>query len=130
VRWEEELRGWLVTGYADVAAALAEPRVSRGRGPREGDLLTRRVTRMMPFTDPPDHTRLRALANRAFTPKRVETRRPWIAAVVDEQLAEVAEVKALACELLKTQGLPLSHLVERKGEAMLTGARVVCRLSP
>jgi hypothetical protein len=44
----------------------------------------------------------------------VETRRPWIAAVVDEQLAEVAEVKALACELPKTQGLPLAHLVEER----------------
>ena len=68
VRWEEDLRGWLLTGYAEVAAALADPRVSRGGGPQEGDLLRRLLTRMMLFTDPPDHTRLRALANRAFTP--------------------------------------------------------------
>jgi cytochrome P450 len=89
VRWEEELRGWVLTGYREVAAALADPRVSRGGGPREGDLLTRLLTRMMLFTDPPDHTRLRALANRAFTPRRVEGLRPRIAALVDEQLAEV-----------------------------------------
>jgi len=91
VRWEDELRGWLLTGYREVAAALADPRVSRGGGPREGDLLTRLLTRMMLFTDPPDHSRLRALANRAFTPRRVEALRPRIAAVVDEQLAEVDE---------------------------------------
>lgn len=91
VRWEEELNGWLVTGYADVAGALADPRVSRGGGPQEGDLLRRLLTRMMLFTDPPDHTRLRALANRAFTPRRVEALRPRIAAIVDEQLAEVDE---------------------------------------
>lgn len=91
VRWEEELRGWVLTGYREVAAALADPRVSRGGGPREGDLLTRLLTRMMLFTDPPDHTRLRALANRAFTPRRVEGLRPRIAALVDEQLAEVDE---------------------------------------
>ena len=89
VRWEDELRGWVLTGYAEVAAALADPRVSRGSGPREGDLLTRLLTRMMLFTDPPDHTRLRALGNRAFTPRRVEALRPRIAAIVDAQLAEV-----------------------------------------
>ena len=91
VRWVEELNGWLFTGYAEVAAALADPRVSRGRGPREGDLLTRLLTRMMLFTNPPVHTRLRALANRAFTPRRVEALRPRIAAVVDAQLAEVED---------------------------------------
>jgi cytochrome P450 len=91
VRWEEDLNGWLLTGYADVAGALADPRVSRGGGPQEGDLLRRLLTRMMLFTDPPDHTRLRALANRAFTPRRVEALRPRIAAIVDEQLAEVDE---------------------------------------
>ena len=35
VRWEDELQGWLLTGYWEVAAALADPRVSRveaGRG--------------------------------------------------------------------------------------------------
>ncbi len=87
VHWEEELDGWVLTAYGEVAAALADPRVSRGGGPREGDLLTRLLTRMMPLTDPPDHTRLRALANRAFTPRRVEALRPRIAGIVDELLA-------------------------------------------
>ncbi len=91
VRWEEELNGWLLTGYADVAGALADPRVLRGGGPQEGDLLRRLLARTMLFTDPPDHTRLRALANRAFTPRCVEALRPRIAAIVDEQLAEVDE---------------------------------------
>ena len=39
VHWEEELHGWVLTSYGEVAAALADPRVSRGGGPREGDLL-------------------------------------------------------------------------------------------
>ncbi len=91
VHWEEELEGWVLTAYGEVAAALADPRVSRGGGPREGDLLTRLLTRMMLFTDPPEHTRLRALANRAFTPRRVEALRPRIAGIVDELLARVEE---------------------------------------
>ena len=80
-----------MTGYAEVAAALADPRISRGRGPQDGDLLRRLLTRMMLFTDPPDHTRLRALANRAFTPRRIEALRPRISAIVDTQLAELDE---------------------------------------
>ena len=65
VRWEDELGGWLLTGYAEVAAALADPRVSRGRGPQEGDLLTRLLSRMMLFTDPP----------RPYAPPRLRNRR-------------------------------------------------------
>ena len=89
VHWEEELGGWVLTGYAEVAAALADPRVSRGRGPQEGDLLKRLLSRMMLFTDPPAHTRLRALANRAFTPRRIEALRPRIKAIVDALLTPV-----------------------------------------
>ena len=91
LHWAEELRGWVLTGYAEVAAALADPRISRGRGPQEGDLLKRLLSRMMLFTDPPSHTRLRALANRAFTPRRIEALRPRIAAIVDELLAPVED---------------------------------------
>jgi cytochrome P450 len=91
VHWEDAIGGWVLTGYNEVAAALADPRISRGGGPREGDLLTRLLTRMMLFTDPPAHTRLRALANRAFTPRRVEALRPRIAAIVDELLTPVEE---------------------------------------
>jgi cytochrome P450 len=108
VHWQEELNGWLLTGYAEVAAALADPRVSRGGGPQEGDLLRRLLTRMMLFTDPPDHTRLRALANRAFTPSRVEALRPRIAAIVDEQLAEVGEG---AWDLIEGLAYPLPVIV-------------------
>jgi Cytochrome P450 len=44
---------------------------------------------MMLFTDPPAHTRLRALANRAFTPRRIEALRPRIKAIVDALLTPV-----------------------------------------
>ena len=39
--------------------------------------------------DPPDHTRLRRPAARAFTPRRVEAMRPRIQATVDELLDAV-----------------------------------------
>jgi len=55
-------------------------------------------------TDPPDHTRLRGLVTRAFTPRTVEALRPRIVALVDELLAgfgadEVDVMDALAFPL-------------------------------
>ena len=55
-------------------------------------------------TDPPDHTRLRGLATRAFTPRTVEGLRPRIEALVDELLdaigtGEVDVMDALAFPL-------------------------------
>ncbi|MDQ3640958.1 MAG: cytochrome P450 [Actinomycetota bacterium] len=55
-------------------------------------------------TDPPDHTRLRGLATRAFTPRTVERLRPSIVALVEELLdrfgcGEVDVMDALAFPL-------------------------------
>jgi cytochrome P450 len=47
------------------------------------------MTRIMLFADPPDHTRLRRLVSKAFTPKAIEGMRPRIAAIVDEILDDV-----------------------------------------
>src|SRR6202022_2044729 len=44
---------------------------------------------VMLFKDPPDHTRLRGLVSKAFTPKMVERLRVRVQAVVDERLYEV-----------------------------------------
>jgi cytochrome P450 len=41
--------------------------------------------------DPPDHTRLRSLVSKAFTPRAVESLRPRIEQIVDEHLDAVAD---------------------------------------
>ena len=93
-----QLRGfrfYWVTRYDDVAAALRDPRLSAKKFPDEmlaagvpesfrrlGELLTH----MMLLKDPPDHTRLRGLVNKAFTPRVVEGLRGRAEAIVDELL--------------------------------------------
>src|SRR5215204_5996954 len=68
---------WLITRYEDVAAILKDPRflkdVTRAGGGQPwipGSL--RLMTRNMLDLDPPDHTRLRALVQKGFTPRLVE----------------------------------------------------------
>jgi cytochrome P450 len=81
--------------YADVSAALRDPRFSANRssaykrflpeGP-DGKRVAESIEGMLAFKDPPHHTRLRALVNKAFTPRALEALRPRIAELVDQLL--------------------------------------------
>jgi len=115
---------WVLVRYADASAVLRDPRFSNNPewlGPDAVNASSVRVpgSRVMMFLDPPDHTRLRSLVSKAFTPKVVDGLRPRIQAIVDESLDAVAdrgEMDVLAdlayplptiviCELL---GIPLA----------------------
>ncbi|HEV7129901.1 MAG TPA: cytochrome P450 [Ktedonobacterales bacterium] len=89
--------GWVLTRHADVVAALREPRMSAERANLTTDWLpeslqatlapaVRAFMRQILFLDPPDHTRLRGLVSRAFTPRAVEAMRARIQAAVNEML--------------------------------------------
>jgi cytochrome P450 len=54
------------------------------------------VRNLLLFMDPPDHTRLRTLANAAFSRKAVEELRPRIAALVDELLDGRDEIDVIS----------------------------------
>jgi len=102
LREERGVRLWLLTRFADVTAVLRHPGASVDRpfqprptplppGVRAESLhplarALRALARVMLFRDPPDHTRLRGLVNKAFTPQVVERLRPRIEAVVEELL--------------------------------------------
>lgn len=94
VHWSPVLRGWVLTRYADVRAALFDPSLSADRitpfvatlsQAKRAQLsgLERLLTRWTVFVDPPAHTRLRALINKAFTPRAIASLRGMIRDTVD-----------------------------------------------
>ena len=114
-------RVWLVTRYADVRAALADPRLHKdwiGKlTPPDWvpDEVTSYLNMHLLNADPPDHTRLRKLVSKAFTPRRVAGLRPRVeaitAALLDALEARAAELKEAggddAVDLIEEFAFPL-----------------------
>jgi cytochrome P450 len=70
VRLPSGVDAWLVTRYEDARQALTDPRLSKsGRSGDESGYAA--VSQHMLGADPPDHTRLRRLAQPAFAPRRL-----------------------------------------------------------
>ncbi len=61
------------------------------------------------FLDPPDHTRLRGLINKAFTPRAIERMRPRIQEIVGELLDAIAEQDGV--DLMTSFAMPLPTIV-------------------
>jgi nocardicin N-oxygenase len=83
----------LVTRYEDVRALLVDPRLSRNLN-RPGAARISRGNRMFQDAridpDPPEHSRVRRLVMKAFTPDRVQRLEPYIEQVVDGLLDRMA----------------------------------------
>ncbi|MBX6765862.1 MAG: cytochrome P450 [Actinomadura rubrobrunea] len=83
----------LVLGrYRDVDRVLRHPAASADRS--NSRILSAQAVKsreqVMTFLDPPDHTRLRRLVSKAFTPRVVADLEPRVREIVDEMLDEIA----------------------------------------
>lgn len=109
---------WYLTRYADVEAALHDLRLSNDRDRLAGAMaagqgsmerlsrLVQRSERSMLNADPPGHTRLRKLVNKAFTARRIQGVRPRIQAIVDG-LLDAAVAAGPAMDLIAALAYPL-----------------------
>lgn len=81
---------WLVTRYEDVRSAARDPRLSRAAayepGAAQFDGLFQPPPGMIASLDPPEHTRLRRLADQAFSPERIERMRPRVTRLAGDLL--------------------------------------------
>jgi pimeloyl-[acyl-carrier protein] synthase len=116
----------LLTRYDDIAAVLADPRFSVRR--QQADIFRR----LQPFrglspqlvaaidcallmVDPPTHTRLRRLVNKAFTPRVVEGLRERVQHIVDELLDTVAARREMELVHDLAYPLPVTVIAELLG---------------
>jgi cytochrome P450 len=104
-------RAWIVTRYADVRTVLTDPRLAKDvhRWPGGGRSRPSEATGVyahMLHADPPDHTRLRRLVQKAFTPRRAALR-PRAEEIAAGLLDEMAPAGGSVIDLLDTYARPL-----------------------
>jgi cytochrome P450 len=115
--WDEG-QMWLFTRYDDISALLRDKRL--GRTMDHILLRERRQLAPIPETEapfhklsqhsmfdkePPDHTRLRSLVHKVFTPRRVESLRERIQSVTDNLLDQIAGQGTM--DILEDFAIPL-----------------------
>lgn len=121
---------WCLTRYADVQMVLRDARFGRvgsesrllewfGRGP-----LQRSFSQWMLFKDPPDHTRLRTLVTKAFTPRAVEALRPRIVDIVNALLCPKLSAGRMDVMAELARPLPVLVICELLGIPPEDGARL------
>ena len=77
------INGWVLTRYEDVDMVLRDHRRFSKNDGREDEY------RSMLHHDPPDHTRLRSLVSKAFTPRAVRELHPRVQRIVDDLLNDL-----------------------------------------
>ena len=118
VHWNEGAQTWILTRYQDVIDALRDPRLSstgisalfqETRSAEGVSELEQTFLDMMLFSDPPDHTRLRALANKACTPGVLERMRSQIQDAADGLLDDIQKHGSM--EVISELAYPLPAMV-------------------
>lgn len=117
VHWDPFLHAWVVTRYADVLTVFQ--RFSADRTPTADQLTALGLSALTPlaevmvhqmlFLDPPAHGRVRGLASKAFTARRVERLRSHIQEITDHLLDAVQEKGSM--DIIADLGLPLPAIV-------------------
>ena len=115
---------FVLTWYDDVSAFLRDARFGKSgyqalfESRFGGGSSTPWLGLSMLFRDPPDHTRLRALVSKAFTPRVVERLRVHVEEIVDGLLAAVAGARQMDVIQDLAYPLPVTVISELLGVPM------------
>jgi cytochrome P450 len=109
IRMPEGVDAWLVVGYQEARAALADARLSKEWSNASPALGFKSIAsgRHMLHADPPHHTRLRKLVSGAFTARRVQALEPSIQQLVDELLDAMLARPDGRADLVQALSFPL-----------------------
>jgi pimeloyl-[acyl-carrier protein] synthase len=124
--WSVENNYWILTRYADIASLIQSEQLSSnriaahsGRMPKEAkeyfSPFFNAVSSWMLMIDPPDHTRLRGLVNKAFTPRVVENMRGLVQDLVNNMLAAVKDQGRMDIMTDLANPLPATVIAELLG---------------
>ncbi len=101
VYWNSQWGGWIFTsyeevknGFQDIRLSAERVRPSKGMGKEKQQEMSSTYTILsnwLVFNDPPKHTRLRMLMNKAFTPKAVNKLLPKIEETTDYLLNDMSK---------------------------------------
>jgi cytochrome P450 len=101
VYYRKVFRQWFVVGYDEALELLRSPSLSVSSALnvlmdiRPYSQLSAEAkasfVRWLLFVDPPDHSRLRSLVQRAFAPNTIKAFEPRVRAIADDLLAKIAE---------------------------------------
>ena len=115
------MNAWMFTRHADIDTILRDHR-RFSNDPRKGTLSSRQRAGLpadeeftMLFLDPPDHKRLRALVNKAFTPKAVNALEPHIRSLLGTLLDEIDDPAGFDLMQAVAQPLPVIVIAEMLG---------------
>jgi cytochrome P450 len=118
VHYDEFFRSWWLTRWEEVDRVLRDRTMSSDPRKAPPDSLNRTVGSAFMeggrepsilFLDPPDHTRLRGLVSKAFTPRSVEQLRPRIQEITDGLLDELEGRESF--DLMESFANPLPTVV-------------------
>ncbi|KAA1247399.1 cytochrome P450 [Mycobacterium simiae] len=118
VHWHEPFGAWVLTRYRDILSAFTDPRLSSRRAEplkslaaeKKLDPFFAELSCRMDFQDPPEHSRLRGLVSRAFTPRVVERLTAAVQSVVDD-LIDQAIARGGPIDVMADLAVPLPTTV-------------------
>lgn len=127
VHWNERWKGWVLTGYKEVVEVLRDPEnfSSDRMGYLEKELSQEEQESIAPifhvlkywmvFRDPPEHTVLRMLLNKLFTPVAIERYRPMVRKIVQKALDKVVHTGKMEVIRDFAYDIPMSVILELIG---------------
>ena len=129
VHWHVLSQSWMFSRYHDVEAILRDhSRFSSDARHRRGVALVQNAAPYprgpsMLFLDPPDHTRLRALVQQAFTPRALTALAPRIRLIAEHLLDQIADPAVFEVMEALARPLPMIVMAELLGVPTADRAR-------
>jgi cytochrome P450 len=117
---------WSLFSHAECSSIAKDPRLSAKRAQQmllplpfsrqsEFSELARMLGLWLIFMDPPEHTRLRKLLNKGFSPAAIESLRPQVEAIVDRMLKPLQRDSEVELMRQFANPMPVSIILEMLG---------------